>query len=247
MSAGPGAVIITVPGLRGRVDDHWQTQLAARRPDVLAVQPLGRNDPSLADRVAALEETVEAVGGPVIIVAHSAGALTTVHWAARHPGSARQVLGALLATPPDLDSPLPTEYPSLETLARHGWLPIPRQRLPFRSVVAASGNDALGDPQRVRALADAWGSRWHHLGAVGHLNPASGYGEWPQADLFIEELSTLEASDEFEPGHASSGQRTALSRPRRSRARLNPAHLRPGRRGREPGGESPDQPGHPPR
>ena len=27
----------------------------------------------------------------------------------------------------------------------------------------------------------AWGSRWHSLGAVGHLNPASGFGEWPEA------------------------------------------------------------------
>jgi predicted alpha/beta hydrolase family esterase len=240
-------VIITVPGLRGRVDEHWQTWLAARRPDVVAVPPLGRDNPSLADRVAALNETVEIVGGPVIIVAHSAGVLTTAHWAARHRAAAGLVLGALLATPPDLGSPLPAEYPSLAILAHHGWLPIPRERLPFPSIVAASANDALGDPQRVRALADAWGSRWHDLGAVGHLNPASGYGEWPYAEVFIEELSVKEAPDEFEPGNASSGQRPPLSRPRRSRARINPAHLRPGRRGREPGGESPDKPGHPPR
>ena len=28
----------------------------------------------------------------------------------------------------------------------------------------------------------------HSLGAVGHLNPASGYGEWPQAVELIAEL-----------------------------------------------------------
>ena len=27
------------------------------------------------------------------------------------------------------------------------------------------------------------------LGAVGHLNPASGYGEWPRAEAFIDELA----------------------------------------------------------
>ena len=41
---------------------------------------------------------------------------------------------------------------------------------------------------RLRALAHAWGSRTHSLGAVGHLNPASGYGEWPEAIELIAEL-----------------------------------------------------------
>ena len=48
---------------------------------------------------------------PVTIVAHSAGVLTTVHWARQHDLPVR---GALLATPPDLARPLPPEYPSLE-------------------------------------------------------------------------------------------------------------------------------------
>jgi predicted alpha/beta hydrolase family esterase len=41
----------------------------------------------------------------------------------------------------------------------------------------------------MRAMANAWGSRWHDLGAVGHLNPASGFGEWPEARTLIGELS----------------------------------------------------------
>lgn len=191
MSSGPGTVFVTVPGLRGHVEQHWQTRLAARRPDVRAVPPLGRDNPSLDDRVAALEQAVTAAGGPVIIVAHSAGVLTTVHWARR--GSAHLVRAALLATPPDLGESLPAEYPALSELADNGWLPIPREPLPFPSIVAASSNDALGDPARVRALADAWGSRWHDLGPVGHLNPASGFGEWPEADSFLTRLSTMEA------------------------------------------------------
>jgi predicted alpha/beta hydrolase family esterase len=190
MSDGQGTVVITVPGLRGHVDDHWQTLLAATLPNVRPVPPLGRDNPSLADRVAALQDTVVAAAAPVIIVAHSAGALTTVHWATRHDGPVR---GALLATPPDLASPLPAEYPSLAFLAQHGWLPIPRRRLPFPSIVAASANDTLGDPARVRALADAWGSTLRDIGAVGHLNPASGYGDWPEAQLLINELDTVEA------------------------------------------------------
>jgi predicted alpha/beta hydrolase family esterase len=60
--------------------------------------------------------------------------------------------------------------------------------LPFPSVVATSDDDPLGNPVRVRALVRGWGSRLHPLGAVGHLNPASGYGDWPGALPLIAEL-----------------------------------------------------------
>ena len=38
------------------------------------------------------------------------------------------------------------------------------------------------------SLARAWGSRLVDLGNVGHLNPASGFGEWPRALPLIDEL-----------------------------------------------------------
>jgi predicted alpha/beta hydrolase family esterase len=41
----------------------------------------------------------------------------------------------------------------------------------------------------VSALAHDWGSRLVDLGEVGHLNPASGFGPWPLAHAFIEQLS----------------------------------------------------------
>lgn len=84
---------------------------------------------------------------------------------------------------------MPAGYPALGTLSYHGWLPIPRGTLPFPSIVAASSNDPLTRLDRARGLAKAWGSRFVELGEVGHLNPASGYGEWPQAKAFIHELS----------------------------------------------------------
>ncbi|MEU7908881.1 alpha/beta hydrolase [Actinoplanes sp. NPDC049118] len=182
-----------MPGLRGRVKDHWQTRLAHALPNVRGVPPLGRENPSLDERVAALHRTIEATDGPVVIVAHSAGVITTVHWAARHAGAARRIRGALLATPPDLAAPLPAEYPPLSELAALGWLPVPRHPLPFPSIVGASADDPLGDPALIRALAEAWGSRYRELGAVGHLNPASGYGDWPGAEPLIKELDHPEA------------------------------------------------------
>jgi predicted alpha/beta hydrolase family esterase len=84
---------------------------------------------------------------------------------------------------------MPEGYPTMDALERAGWLPVPRAPLPFPSIVAASRNDPLGRYERVAELARAWGSRLVDLGEVGHLNPASGYGEWPGAVEFIRELS----------------------------------------------------------
>jgi predicted alpha/beta hydrolase family esterase len=58
----------------------------------------------------------------------------------------------------------------------------------------ASQNDPLGRIERVAELAQAWGSRFVDIGCVGHLNPASGFGAWPQAEQFIRELSMTRAA-----------------------------------------------------
>ena len=180
------ATVVLVPGLRGHVEDHWQTRLAASLPGARMVTPLGRSNAGLRARVTMLDHVVQQVAGPVILVAHSAGVLVTAHWAAQY--SPTRVLGALLATPPTLATELPAEYPSIAELRAHGWLPIPRQPLPFPSIVAASSNDPLANPVRLGSLAASWGSRVHDLGAVGHLNPASWFGDWPEAVELIDQL-----------------------------------------------------------
>jgi predicted alpha/beta hydrolase family esterase len=54
--------------------------------------------------------------------------------------------------------------------------------------VAASIDDSLGELGRVIDLALHWGSELHVLGAVGHLNPASGFGPWPGVDALLAQL-----------------------------------------------------------
>ncbi len=179
--------VLIVPGLREHVPNHWQTLLAARLPKVNSVPPLEHDKLSCAARVEAVERAMAILEGPVIIVAHSAGAMMVVHWAARFGAS--KVRGALLAAPADLETPMPAGYPTTAVLQAHGWLPIPRTPLPFPSIVAASSNDPLARLERTRGFAQAWGSRWVELGDVGHLNPASGFGEWHQADDLIRELA----------------------------------------------------------
>jgi len=186
--------VLIVPGLRDAVDDHWQTLLQrdlrkAARP-VASVLPMGRENLSCSARVAEIERTAQSIEGPIVAVAHSGGCIMLAHWARR---TRRAVRGALLATPPDFEKPMPDGYPTIEQLHAGGWLPVPRATLPFPSVVAASRNDPLARFSRVAALASDWGSAIVDLGFVGHLNPASGFGPWPGADELIGDLSATSA------------------------------------------------------
>lgn len=182
MSPDNDTTVLIVPGLRDHVPGHWQTLLQARLPKVRSVPPLTEDKLSLDARVEAIQREVEQIDGPLILVAHSAGVLMVAHWAARY---SRPVKGALLATPPDLDATWPEGYPTAQSLAENGWTPLPRQRLPFPSLVAASENDHLASLAAVQRLARDWGGTLVELGCVGHLNPASGFGDWPRADALI--------------------------------------------------------------
>ncbi|HWZ74545.1 MAG TPA: alpha/beta hydrolase [Casimicrobiaceae bacterium] len=178
--------ILMVPGLRDHVPAHWQTLLEQKLPNAKSVPRMERDKLSCAAWVAMLDESLAAIDGPVILVAHSAGVMIVVHWAM---WNRRSIIGALLAAPPDFESPLPEGYPTHDVLRENGWLPTPRARLPFPSIVAASANDPLARYERTEGLAQAWGSKLVNVGNVGHLNPASGYGEWPRAERFIRELA----------------------------------------------------------
>ena len=181
--------VLIVPGLRDHVEAHWQTLLSTQLPQVQTVPPMGREDLDCAKRVQAIEAAMATISGPVVIVAHSGGCVMVAHWA-HISAHAHRVKGALLATPPDFERPMPEGYPTLAALQTGGWLPVPRKPLPFRSLVATSDNDPLATRECVLALAQDWGSETEDLGPVGHLNPASGYGPWPQAVALIERLAS---------------------------------------------------------
>lgn len=183
-TASPVTVVI-VPGLRDHVDDHWQTHLAHELERVRTVPSPERDALSRRARVRELDAVVRDTEGPIVLVAHSAGVITTVHWAQQ---ADREITGALLVTPADLETPLPPGYPTHDELVEYGWTPIPRRRLPFPSVVAASRTDPLARFRRVAGMAEHWGSRLVDLGDVGHLNPAAGYGPWPRAVELVQEL-----------------------------------------------------------
>jgi predicted alpha/beta hydrolase family esterase len=151
---------------------------------------MGRTNLECTAHVDALEAAAREIEGPVILVAHSGGVITVAHWARR---ASRPVHGALLAAPADMETPMPAGYPAFAELRAGGWLPVPRDPLPFKSIVAASRNDPLATFDRTATFARVWGARLVDLGEVGHLNPASGYGPWPRAEELLSDLAKVGA------------------------------------------------------
>jgi predicted alpha/beta hydrolase family esterase len=182
------ATVLIVPGLRDHVAEHWQTLLAARLPKAVSVPPLTTDKLSLKARVAAISAAANSIEGPVVICAHSAGVVMTAHWAM---SPSRPIKAALLACPPDIDVAMPAGYPTLAELEAGGWFPVPRQPLPFPALVLGSETDHLAKLERTQALAAAWGAKFVNLGAVGHLNPTSGHGHWPEAERWLAEAEAL--------------------------------------------------------
>ena len=127
--------VLFVPGLRGHVANHWQTLLAQDMPRARTVPPEDVQPLSREVRVGNLDREIEAIAGPVLLVAHSAGVLIVAHWALANPAKAAdRIAGALLATPADIELPLPEGYPTMDQLTANGWIPIPRSPLPFSAV-----------------------------------------------------------------------------------------------------------------
>jgi predicted alpha/beta hydrolase family esterase len=179
-------VLLIAPGHGNSGQGHWQTLLERSHPKAVRVEQKNWNLPTRRLWTAALDRTVRSVAAPMILVGHSAGVSTIVHWAARYP-SPSHVVGALLVAPPDMEVSLPG-FPPAWVLRLAGWAPIPRQKLPWKTLVVASHNDPFCAIDRARDFASAWGAVFRDVGPAGHINSAAGYGPWPELPALLEAL-----------------------------------------------------------
>ena len=171
--------IIIVPGWRDSGPGHWQTLWAERLPQARRVVQDDWHTPTRSAWVARLEETVPEQPGPVVIVAHSLGCITTAHM---KPEAAARVRGALLVAPAD-----PERRAVLSDFA-----PVPYAALPYRSILVASSNDPYCPIRLAGAYARAWGSEFVRLQNAGHINVDSGHGEWPLGRALLQSLTEVE-------------------------------------------------------
>ena len=171
--------IIIVPGWRDSGPGHWQTLWAERLPQARRVVQDDWHTPTRSAWVARLEETMLEQPGPVVIVAHSLGCITTAHM---KPEAAARVRGALLVAPAD-----PERRAVLSDFA-----PVPYAALPYRSILVASSNDPYCPIRLAGAYARAWGSEFVRLQNAGHINVDSGHGEWPLGRALLQSLTEVE-------------------------------------------------------
>lgn len=170
--------VLVLPGIGDSGPGHWQSLWEARQPSFRRVVQRDWNHPVCVEWAHALEQAVAASGVDTVLVAHSLGCLLTAHWAT---ATDRRVKAALLVAVPDPAGPaFPAEASGFAFV---------RLPLPFRSIVVASRDDPYADIAWSRACAAAWGSEFVDIGDAGHINAASGLGEWPQGMDLLRRLA----------------------------------------------------------
>lgn len=168
--------VLIVPGLWDSGPQHWQSLWARKHPAWQRVRHRDWNNPRRDEWVAELDAAIALCDGAPLLAAHSLGCITIAHW--MRSGSPLKITGAFMVAPADVEAPTcPPEV--------RGFAPIPPERLPFPSIVVASGNDPYVTAERARALAALWGSTLVEIGEAGHVSSATGYGEWPEGERML--------------------------------------------------------------
>lgn len=173
---------LILPGWQGSPEEHWQSHWQRSLPNNARVEQADWLEPERAAWVAALNQAVADDPRPAILIAHSLGCVTVAHWAAQAPAELlRRVRGALLVAPADVERrgcPAPLR----------NFAPIPRDPLPFPSLLVGSDNDAAASATRALELARQWGSEAAILSGVGHINVKSGHRRWEQGFAYLYRL-----------------------------------------------------------
>ncbi|MFC5731385.1 MULTISPECIES: RBBP9/YdeN family alpha/beta hydrolase [Nocardioides] len=178
---------VVIPGIDGSDEQHWQT-LWENGWGALGVRiaPRSWSEPDLADWIDSVQTAFDVASArdrDVVLVAHSLGCWAGAAWLRRNPGA--QVKGAFLVAPPD---PRGGAFPRT---AAPTFLGVEPGTLSCPSIVVASADDPYCDLDAAEHLAGRWGSEWHMVGEVGHVNSASGLGPWRHGQGLLETLATV--------------------------------------------------------
>ena len=174
---------LILPGYAGSGPQHWQTLWETLDPAFWRVEQKDWNRPVASEWVETLERAVAESDGEVVLVAHSLACLLVSHWAAQSaPVVKAKVKAALLVGPVDPAGPA---FPKDAV----GFHPIPAGPLPFRSLVVASTDDPYATVEFCLRCSQGWESRFEVIGPKGHINAASGLGEWEEGRALLSGLT----------------------------------------------------------
>ncbi len=160
--------ILILPGIHDSGPEHWQSLWLRQHPSMRRVVQRDWNHPVCSEWAAVLDDAVREAGPQTVLVAHSLACLQLAHWAAN---TRHRIRAAMLVAVPDPEGPA---FPK-EAIGFSG---VPLQRFAFRSLVIGSSDDPYGGLPQAQRCAAAWGSELIELEGLGHINAASGLGEW---------------------------------------------------------------------
>jgi uncharacterized protein len=163
--------ILLLPGWLNSDPLHWQSRWERLYGDERVIQH-DWDTPLRGDWITRLEDVVLSVSPdqPILFAAHSLGCHLVAAWAQVSHNTAR-VRGALLVAPPDIAR---DDMPA----ALYSWRKPVLTRLPFAATCVVSIDDPFGSEAAGLAMATSWGARAVKLGPTGHVNAASGLGDW---------------------------------------------------------------------
>jgi uncharacterized protein len=168
-----------IPGLGNSGPEHWQTYFEKSGDHFQRIHQREWETPDCQEWVATIDHAISRFDPEtIVLIGHSLGCVTIAHWAGI---SNKKIKGALLVAPSDIENPVYT-FPAT------GFTPMPTVPFNFATIVAASEDDPWVSLDRARYFAQCWGSEFINIGKAGHINVASGYGEWKQGLEMLKQL-----------------------------------------------------------
>lgn len=183
--------ILIVPGSARATPDHWQARWQAEFELVERVDQPETARPHLGSWLETLREHVEHHPG-IVLIGHGLGSTVIAHLAARYRDL--PIRGAMLVAPVD---------PEARTLSAAGLAsfgPLPHAPFQFPAFVVASRTDPHMDIDRARIFANMWEAAFVDAGDAGHLDAASGLGDWPAGLELLERLMSFSSPPPAKPG-----------------------------------------------
>ena len=182
LTATQNVKVLLLPGWLNSDSPHWQSRWEALHGYRRVIQH-DWETPLRGDWITRLEDVVLAqpLDQPLMLVAHSLGCHLVAAWAQVSRSTAR-VQAALLVAPPDI---VRTDMPA----ALHSWRQGVFEPLPFAATCVVSSDDPFGSQAAGLAMAASWGAQAVLLGPLGHINAASGLGDWPEGHRLLLDLA----------------------------------------------------------
>jgi predicted alpha/beta hydrolase family esterase len=172
---------VFLAGIGNSGPEHWQSRWRGRVARGVWVEHDSWDNPVREVWVRELDDALAAIEGPKLLIAHSLGCSLVAEWAAEHEDGT--VVGAFLVAMPDVHG---DDFPAQAV----GFGAPPGLRLPFRTVVVTSEDDPYGSLEFASAAAERLGARLVNVGRRGHINAASGLGDWPEGWSIFDDAFT---------------------------------------------------------